>query len=180
MLKQSLAALFAVCGMVITSSALADAELDYKPYDGTEGYEDIHVSDRLYYVGYHGKSGLDPSALPFAWATRSAELCAAIGAKYFVELEHLLEPLTDNERKRFIAYDQTPYTRYVKSYRIIIIPNYSARGGHISAALSKLAPVRCLYGNEELLDRPRAISVEDSLTAAKEAGLILLKPASGR
>ncbi|MES2946445.1 MAG: hypothetical protein V4772_26555 [Pseudomonadota bacterium] len=134
--------------------------IDVKPFDGIEGYQEIKVTAKLYYVGFHGKRDAKYTDVLSAWEARSAQICAESGASHFVQLKSLLEPLTQKELEQFVAYEPAPYpTQAAASF--IYIPIYMPSGPRAAQidGPSKLAAVRCVHSTEVIVDRDRLTAV---------------------
>jgi hypothetical protein len=158
-MKKSLFALLA--GMFVFSS-VAYGAAEFKPFDGFQGYQDIKVSENLYYVAYHGNRDAKYEEVVAAWGRRAAQLCAQATATHYVELSHLLEPLTKKETDAFIALEPTP--RMIYAAGPVYIPIYMPSGPRAARvdAPSKMAGVRCVRETGDILLQDRLISVEKS------------------
>ena len=155
----------------LAAAACADAgAVQYQPFDGLEGYQDIRVSDDTWYVGFHGKRDAQFQDVVQAWYARSAELCAAAGASHFTELANVLEPITAAEREKFIA--EGPAAHIIPAAaRTVYIPIYVPRssGSAYVYAPSKLAAIRCVTDPSAVLDKGRLMAVGETLDAARRA-----------
>lgn len=157
--------------MLLAAAVCADAAaVEYQPFDGLEGYQDIRVSDDTYYVGFHGKRDAQFQDVVQGWYARSAELCSAAGATHFTELAHVLEPITAAEREKFIAGDAAGRLVPAAARTVfipIIVPRSS--GNPYVYAPSKLAAMRCVSDPSAVLDTGRLMAVGETLEAARRA-----------
>lgn len=146
--------------------SISNAALKYQPFDGHGGYQEIKISENLYYVGFHGNRDDSYDEISSAWAARSAQLCSQSGAAFFVELAYFFEPLTKGELDIFSNIEPEP--RFMHTAGYVYIPMYIPSGPRITKidAPSKLAAVRCLQSTENMIDSKRAISVTEKLQEA--------------
>lgn len=161
MLSRCLRAFLVTCS---TLASFACVAFDYKPFDGFEGYQDIKISNDVYYVGYHGSRNSSFNEVVLAWSARSAQLCEKAGAPHYVELAYIFEPLTEAERNAVLAMEAEPRLFPAKGgfvYVPIFVPG-GPRAASIDAP-SKLGPVRCVGASEAVLNKDRLISVQDKL-----------------
>ena len=147
-----------LAGIALLFSAACGA-VDFKPFDGFEGYQDIKVSDNVYYVGFHGKRDAKYNEVTAAWSVRSGQLCSQAGASHYVELSHLLEPLTQKELDLFVAFEPAPRMTYAAG-GFVYIPIYVPSGPRSARidAPSKLAPIRCIRATDNILAKDRLVS----------------------
>lgn len=158
-MKKTLVSLLA--GMFVFSS-VAYGAVEFKPFDGFQGYQDIQVSENLYYVAYHGNRDAKYEEVVAAWGRRAAQLCAQAVTKHYVELSYLLEPLTKKEMDAFVAFEPTPRMTYAAGP--VYIPIYMPSGPRATRvdAPSKMAGVRCIRETRDILVQDRLVSVEKS------------------
>lgn len=149
-----------ILSLSISSASWAS---QYKPFDGNEGYQEIKASNNTFYVAFHGTNNATYNEVVDAWKKRSAEICLEIGADYYVELAHLLEPLTAQEINQFLATGPLP--RFMRTAGgFVYIPLYIPSGPRSARmdAPSKLAPIRCLKSAEDVIEKNRLIRIQSS------------------
>lgn len=171
MLKSIFSTLVAASASLGTPACYA---VDFKPYDGREGYQEIQISDHIYYVGFHGGRNAKHNDVISAWAARSAQLCTRDQATHYVELAYPLEPLTQTERDLFLAYEPSANIRQVRTgyvYMPIFVPG-GPRDAKIDAP-SKLGAIRCVKQTDTILDKSRLLPISEKLKEASEAGFAL-------
>jgi len=162
-----------LCILIMLNINLISAcyAISYKPYNGFEGYQEITLSDDSYYVAFHGRK--DPDDVKLAWKVRSAELCSIKNFNYYVELKYPFEPITKEEIKKQISFND--YDGTFVYARFMYIPIYTPAPAQRSVELispSKMAAIRCFVSIESLEDSDRAISVKERLHEAKSKGII--------
>jgi len=163
--------LFLFSVLILTTSAIYGA-VDYKPYDGLGGYQEIKVSDDIYYVGFHGTRTSKYDEVDLAWSARGAQLCLQAGAGHYVELAFLFEPLTKKERDLFLALEPAPRFTYAADFIIIPIPMNTITEHSTSIdAPSKLGAIRCVRSIDDILDKKRLISVSEKIKEANQANI---------
>ncbi len=145
------AAIFALLAVIQAQA------IDYIPFNGREGYQEISISPDLYFVAFHGKMHTSASDIEAAWKTRAAQLCVAGGAEHFVELYYSFEPVLKDDKPPFNIYG-------VRSTRVVapIFPPINISGTSVAKiydtdiidAPSRQAHVRCVH------DAAQAISPE--------------------
>lgn len=155
-------ALFSLLVGISAFSPMAYGAAEFKPFDGFQGYQDIQVSQNLYYVAYHGNRDARYEEVVAAWGRRAAQLCAQATTTHYVELLHLLEPLTKKEMDTFVAFEPAP--RMTHAAGPVYIPIYIPSGPRAARidAPSKMAGVRCVRETSEILTQDRLVSVEKS------------------
>src|SRR5262245_15806746 len=87
------AAMVAVAAALVVSPAVA---IDFRPFKGIEGYQEIQVAPDVYFVAFHGVNTRLEEEVDLAWQARAGQLCAARG--YFVPLQYSFEPILKGER----------------------------------------------------------------------------------
>lgn len=149
---------------------VSSAALAYQPSDGLVGYQDIKLSERSWYIGYYGVRDNHWLTIKAAWAARAAQLCSAAGFGHFVELRYVGEPVGVAE-KHSQWHGEPVQALPVASIFIPIIVPRSGVEPPVRVTPNKLAAMRCINSPDDMVDRARAVSVRDSLEAAKQAGL---------
>ena len=172
----------AIVGIVLTFAAVIGPVIgeagEYQPFNGQWGYREIKVSADTYYVAYHGDYRFSPEEVSRWWAIRCAELCAKAGASHYVELAHVLEPLTEEERAVFLAWDRSSDPHLVPAM-VVVIPIVIPTGSGASSvdAPSKMSGVRCISKSETITAKDRLSDVSQKVKEASEVGIkIRLQP----
>ena len=160
----------AVFGPVISEAG------EYQPFNGQWGYQEIKVSADTYYVAYHGDYRFSSEEVSRWWTIRCAELCAKAGASHYVELAYVLEPLTEEERAAFVAWDLSSVPRFVPAM-VVVIPIIIPTGPGASSvdAPSKMAGVRCISKSETITAKDRLVDVSQKVKEASEVGIKIIR-----
>ena len=172
---------FALLVFGTTTYAQSSKELLYGPFEGggymtAHGYQELKLSESRWYVAYHGSQNTSPEWVNIAWATRSAQLCATIGAKSFVQLRYSFEAVAQRDErmaKQEDGYVGVPFMQHVAGAPMYI-PIFTPSGPRAIPPVlgpSKLAAVRCVSDSDVLDDPGRAISIQSSLEKAKQSGI---------
>jgi len=167
-------ALLSVFGLLFFSSAVYALDpMEYKPFDGYEGYQEILVKPYVYYVAYHGKEIYSAADVDDAWATRVAQLCLANGANKYINLQYLFEPVLNSDPPVVSVNQEVLSGRYVKvaGGGFIFIPMNTPRSGNVSIeAPSKLGHVLCVTDASKVLNPARIVNVGKVMEVAKSRG----------
>ena len=163
-----------VNAFVILLPSLAFSSPNYEPigeraYWVSQGYQQFKIADDLWFVLYQGNRDTPQSWVENAWRLRSAELCKSSGSNYFVELRYSFETITSNQPKYSISENQgwLMHTAGV-SYIPIFIPNNSGNQGLEIRYPSKSSTIMCVRNLDHLLDRSRAVKVDDVIVNIKK------------
>lgn len=137
--------------------------LQYVPFNGNEGYQEIEVDQNTFYVAFHGSKTSKEMEVDTAWHARAAELCSARGANGYIALRYLFEPVlkakaaaTPNKiqpsalGRQFIPVGVLPY---------IILDTSPPEEGRVWDAPSHLGHVRCVLDRANMRDPSRILDV---------------------
>jgi hypothetical protein len=152
-------------------SAFPTFALEYRPYDGHEGYQEIDLGQSLYFVAFHGKtSTATADELETAWKTRAAQLCMWDDATHFIELQYSFEP---------VLKDDPPLSAISSELRIlltrgapIVVPIFVPhnQGEIVVDAPSRQAHVRCVLDSSTVIDPKRLQEITAIIENAKTRG----------
>jgi hypothetical protein len=145
--------------------------VDYIPYAGKVGYQEIELGNNTYYVAFHGDNKTSHEEVDAGWLTRSAQLCQAAGMNYFLELKYSFEPVAKSDPNLSQLLPE-PSGHFLMASGYIYIPMYIPRNSGAASidAFSRKAHIRCIRDPDDLLDPKRAITVDAVLTEARTRG----------
>jgi hypothetical protein len=174
-------AIFAAIAALVLFPCAASA-LEYKAFDGMEGYQSIRVSDDVHYVAYHGSRDTSVGDVSAGWSARSAQICRDAGRGFYVELAYVFEPLTPAEIRKMESSEAEPAAIPARGAggAPIYIPIYTPSGPRVAMinAPSRLGAIRCVPSPADLADQERAVSVSKQLEESRAAGLKIEDAAS--
>lgn len=163
----------AVVVLVLVSPSVCVA-LDYVPYAGFSGYQEIRVDKEVYFVAFHGDDRTALEDVKSAWALRVAELCANDGMNYFIALKYSFEPVLKDERIgiRQGALWQGGYVKVGGGF--IYIPMYlpGPNPNAFVSAPSWQKHVICFGDLVQATDQARAVDVKMAIQNGRERGWI--------
>jgi hypothetical protein len=148
------------------------AALEYIPFAGFEGYQEIRIDDDLYFVAFHGTRNTPVAEIDAAWRTRAAQLCLAAGAGHFMPLRYSFEPVLKDEPARGGARRSMVDGSFIHAAAApIYIPIFTSRpsGGFIDAP-SRQGHVRCVRDPSLAIAPDRLVEAERTVEAANARG----------
>lgn len=149
--------------------------LDYIPFAGFEGYQELTVAPNIYFVAFHGGRNSQFTDVQEAMKTRAAELCASIGADSFIMLKYLFEPVLKTDPPLSVLLSESEYAYYkVRGGGYIYIPIFTpgSSGSAFIDAPSRQAHVRCIKNADQSLDSSRVVKIQEILNEARNRGWI--------
>lgn len=158
---------------LVLGCANADAVAQtFAPYDGTLGYQELAVGPDTYYLAFHGNRDTSGPWVKAAWGARATQLCAAKGAGGYVTLRYIDEPVLPADAALAAAEMPQAWLQPVAGnyiYIPMIIPS-GPRDASLDAP-GKAGALRCLVAGVLPNDAGRVVRNEDSLAAARAAGV---------
>lgn len=156
----------------LSLSAQPSPQLEYGPFSGYTGYQEVKITDQSWYVAFHGDRQTSLEYVKAGWHARAAELCTLQNAAYYVEMRYVREPLLVDDREA-----ERSQGSLIPAAGYIYVPIFTQRSAASVSVIapSKLAAVRCVTEISSLREPSRAVSVGKALEDAAKVG-IRIKP----
>lgn len=166
--------------LCMATAVQAQENPEYQAFEGarlftTHGYQDLMLSEDRWYVALQGSKDTAPDWVEQAWATRSAQLCAAVGKQAFVELRYSFEDVAKDGEKASNE-GAIPHGLLYRVATPVYIPIYTPSGPRSmppTIGPSKLAAIQCIADGQSLKNPARAVSVAATLEKARQSGFKL-------
>jgi hypothetical protein len=144
--------------LALAVGSVAAAPVPHRPLKMGEGYQEIALAPKLFYLSISGKNKATVADLERAWAKRASELCAAAGTSHFVRLNHLFERLVASDP---IASTWRPRAGPVRVGGGAYVPIYvpAPSGPSFLDAPAMNAHLRCLDQGPDVLMPERLVAV---------------------
>jgi hypothetical protein len=167
-----------VLASLLSSAMGASAQSGEPPpfvaYSGESGYQEISLRVDEWYVAFHGARKHAMASVETAWLARAAQLCAAGGKQYVVELNYVGDRVYESERLSGTGELQENLSHKVAGVVYIpIITSYGPREIRPMLTPSKMAAIRCATTVDGLRAGKTGMSVSDALAKARSAGITL-------
>jgi len=146
--------------------------INYAPYNGDEGYQEIRVARDVWFVAFHGDWNASREDVDAAWLTRVAQLCLTSGSAKFVELKYSFEPILKGDPD-IISSDSEGVDLAIRKAFVIVIPvPVPSEGRTFYNAPSRQAHIRCISDRSmaQVIDSSRLLDSAKSLEEGKTRG----------
>lgn len=147
--------------------------VDFIPFAGFEGYQELQVTNDIYFVAFHGRRDSQAAEVELAMKVRAAQLCNKNSRDYFIQLKYPFEPVlkTDTPLASWVA-DQDYVLQKARGGGFIYIPIYTPRssGSVTIDAPSRMGHVRCVGDAALALDSSRVVNGKALIEEAGSLG----------
>jgi len=151
--------------------------LQYIPFAGVEGYQEIPVAPDIFFVAFQGTRNTTAAELDAAWRTRAAHLCVTHEYPYFIPLGYSFEPVLKDDKPLARVGPDHSNAWPIPAAGFIYIPIITPRsnGSTVISAPTKQGHIRCVKDPAAALKPERVIEAAKVIAEAKAHGWVAAK-----